>query len=277
MARTWIITGCSTGIGRAIAEHVLSLGENVAVTARNPADVADIVAQYADTAIALPLDVADKAQITTAIDQTIGRFRQIDVLVNNAGYGYLSSIEEGDEDAVRAMFDVNFFGAVAMARAVLPGMRARGQGHILNISSLAGRIANPLTGYYSCSKHAVEAFNSALARETAALGIRVCAIAPGMFRTDFNGRSLKSGEMVIRDYDAGAHARMELVRSVDGKQQGDPQKLAAAIVAIADMRDPPIQLLLGPDAYGAVVARMDETRAAMETYRGLTHGTNFDG
>lgn len=276
MTRTWIITGCSTGIGRAIAEHVLSLGERVAVTARKTADIADIGARYPDTAIVLPLDVSDKAQVKAAVDSTIARFGQVDVLVNNAGYGYMSSIEEGDEDAVRAMFDVNFFGAVAMARAVLPQMRGRRSGHILNISSLAGRIANPVTGYYSCSKHAMEAFSSALARETAEFGIRVCAIAAGMFRTDFSGRSLQAGDMAIADYEDGAHARMALVRSVDGRQQGDPMKLAAAVVAVADMSDPPIQLLLGPDAYAAVTTRMDETRADMEAYRELTFSTNFD-
>lgn len=276
MVRTWIITGCSTGIGRAIAEHVLSLGEQVAVTSRKTSDVADIVARYPDTSIALPLDVADKAQVAAAVDTTVARFGQIDVLVNNAGYGYMSSIEEGDEDAVRAMFDVNFYGALRMAKAVLPGMRARKTGHILNISSLAGRIANPVTGYYSCTKHAMEAMNSALARETAELGVRVCSIAPGMFRTDFSGRSLKSGETAIADYDDGAHVRMKLVQSVDGKQQGDPMKLAAAVVAIADMANPPIQFLVGPDALAAVSARMDETRAAMEEHRALTIGTNFD-
>lgn len=276
MTRTWIITGCSTGIGRAIAEYVLSIGEQVAVTARKTADIEDIVARYPDTAIMLPLDVSDKAQVADAVARTIERFGQVDVLVNNAGYGYISSIEEGDEDAVRAMFDVNFFGAVAMAKAVLPDMRARRGGHILNISSLAGRIANPVTGYYSCSKHAMEAFNSALARETAEFGVKVCAIAPGMFRTDFSGRSLHAGDMRIADYGSGAHSRMALVRSVDGKQQGDPAKLAAAVVAVADMSDPPIQLLLGPDAYAAVTARMDETRADMEKYRDLTLGTNFD-
>ncbi len=276
MVRTWIITGCSTGIGRAIAEHVLSLGEQVAVTSRKTSDVADIVARYPETSIALPLDVADKAQVAAAVDATVARFGQIDVLVNNAGYGYMSSIEEGDEDAVRAMFDVNFYGALRMAKAVLPGMRARKTGHILNISSLAGRIANPVTGYYSCTKHAMEAMNSALARETAELGVRVCSIAPGMFRTDFSGRSLKSGETAIADYDDGAHVRMKLVQSVDGKQQGDPMKLAAAVVAIADMANPPIQFLVGPDALAAVSARMDETRAAMEEHRALTIGTNFD-
>ncbi|WP_157215495.1 oxidoreductase [Flavisphingomonas formosensis] len=272
--RSWIVTGCSTGIGRAIAEHIVALGDNVAVTARKPADVADIVAGR-DNAIALALDVADPEQVKAAVEAARARFGRIDVLVNNAGYGYVASIEEGDEAEVKAMFDVNLFGAIRMAKAVLPEMRARRSGHIINISSLAGRIANPATGYYSMSKHALEAMGQALAREVAELGVRVTSIAAGMFRTDFSGRSLKNGEEGIADYKDGVHARMALVRWVDGRQQGDPAKLAEAVVAVADMAAPPIQLILGPDAFAAIEARMAETRASMEEHRALTHSTDF--
>lgn len=272
--RTWLITGCSTGIGRAIAGHVVALGDTVVVTARKPADIADIV-DGKDNAIALALDVADPLEIVAVIAQAQARFGGIDILVNNAGYGYVASIEEGDEAAVKAMFDVNLFGAIRMAKAVLPGMRARRRGHIINISSLAGRIANPATGYYSMSKHALEAMGSALAREVAELGIRVTTIAAGMFRTDFSGRSLQTGGEGIADYAAGVHARIALVRSVDGRQQGDPVKLAEAVVTLADMAEPPIQLILGPDAYAAIGARMAEMLASMEEYRQLSHSTNF--
>jgi NAD(P)-dependent dehydrogenase (short-subunit alcohol dehydrogenase family) len=272
--RTWLITGCSTGIGRAIAEHVVALGDTVVVTARRRADIADIV-NGRDKAIALALDVADPAEIDVVVAQAEDRFGGIDILVNNAGYGYVASIEEGDEAAVKAMFDINLFGAIRMAKAVLPGMRARRRGHIINISSLAGRIANPATGYYSMSKHALEAMGSALAREVAEFGIRVTSIAAGMFRTDFSGRSLQAGAEGIADYDAGVHARMALVRSVDGRQQGDPAKLAAAVVTVADMAEPPIQLILGPDAYAAIGTRMRETLASMEEHRELSHSTDF--
>lgn len=274
--RSWIITGCSTGIGRAIAEHVIAIGERVAVTARKPRDVEDLAAGREQQVMALALDVADPAQVAAAVDAAQARFGAIDVLVNNAGYGYVASIEEGDEAAVKAMFEVNFFGALRMAKAVLPGMRARQRGHIINISSLAGRIANPATGYYSSSKHALEAMSGALAREVAELGIKVCSIAPGMFRTDFSGRSLQTGEAAIGDYDAGVHARMQLVRSVDGRQPGDPLKLAQAVVAVADMEDPPVQLLLGADAYRAVTARLEETLASIREYERLSCGTDFD-
>ncbi|MFC0306584.1 oxidoreductase [Rhizorhabdus histidinilytica] len=275
--RSWIITGCSTGIGRAIATHVLAIGDRAAVTARRPSDVADIVAAYPDRAIALPLDVADPAQVTAAVTQAEARFGAIDVLVNNAGYGYVASIEEGDEAEIKAMYEVNLFGALRMMRAVLPGMRARRQGRIIQISSLAGRISNPATGHYSGSKFALEAVSEALSREVEELGIRVCSIAAGMFRTDFSGRSLRTGDSALADYDAGVHERMKLVQSVDGRQPGDPAKLARIVAAVADMRDPPRQLIAGPDAYRAIGARMDEIRAAMAEHEALSLDTSFDG
>lgn len=272
--RTWLITGCSTGIGRAIAEHVLAIGDAAAVTARNPTDVTDIVAAHPDRALALALDVADPAQVIAAVAAAQAHFGAIDVLVNNAGYGYVSAIEEGDEAAIKAMFEVNLFGALRMMKAVLPGMRARGAGAILTISSLAGRISNPATGYYSSSKFALEAISEALSREVEDLGIRVCAIAPGMFRTDFSGRSLKSGEGGVGDYRA-THDRIALVKSVDGRQQGDPMKLAELVVAVADMEKPPRQLIAGPDALAAITGRMAEIGEAIDANRALSSGTNF--
>lgn len=275
-ARSWIVTGCSTGIGRAIAEHALSLGDNVAVTARNPGDIQDLVDAHPQSAIALALDVADPAQVKEAVAAAEARFGAIDILVNNAGYGYVSSIEEGDIDAVKAMFDVNLFGALRMIQAVLPGMRRRRAGAILTISSLAGRIANPATGYYSSSKFALESLSEALAREVEGLGIRVCSIAPGMFRTDFSGRSLKTGTNSVEDYSDGVHARIELVKSVDGRQMGDPAKLAELVAAVAAMDQPPRQIIAGPDALAAITARMDEIREAIERHRPLSIATNLD-
>ena len=188
--RTWLITGCSTGIGRAIAAHVLAIGEAAAVTARNPADVADIVAAAPDRAIALALDVTDPAQVAAAVAATEQRFGAIDVLVSNAGYGYVSSIEEGDEAAVKAMYEVNLFGALRMMKAVLPGMRARRSGTILSIGSLAGRIANPATGYYSSSKFALEALSDTIRLELRGTNIYVSLIEPGPIRTRFVDNAL---------------------------------------------------------------------------------------
>lgn len=276
MSRTWIITGCSTGIGRAIAQHVLSTGDNVAVTARNPDSVGDLVAAYPDSALALALDVTDTASVEAAVAATIARFGAIDVLVNNAGYGYVASIEEGDEAAVKAMFETNFFGALRMMKAVLPGMRQRRAGHIIQISSLAGRISNPATGYYSSSKFALEAVSDTLSREVAGLGVKVCSIAPGMFRSDFSGRSLQAGDSREGDYAESVAERIKLVRSVDGHQRGDPLKLARLVVAVADMADPPPQMIAGPDAYAAIEARMQAVREAMEQHRALSIDTDFD-
>ena len=274
--KTWLITGCSTGIGRAVAQAVLASGDRAVVTARKAQDVADFARRHPDTALAVALDVREDVQVANALAAAERRFGGVDVLVNNAGYGYIGSVEEGDLDEVRAMFETNFWGTVRMTRAALPGMRARRSGRIINISSLAGRIANPATGYYSTSKFALEALTSALAREVAGFGIKVTAIAAGQYRTDFSGRSLKAADGPIEDYDSTVHARIGLVKSVDGKQPGDPAKLAHVIVTVADMPDPPIHLVMGPDAYAAIKARMEETLASMEQYKDLTVSTNFD-
>jgi NAD(P)-dependent dehydrogenase (short-subunit alcohol dehydrogenase family) len=274
--RTWLITGCSTGIGRAIADAVLASGDQVVVTARKLEDVAELANGHPATALAQALDVRDDAQVAAAFAAADARFGAVDVLVNNAGYGYIGSVEEANLDEVRAMFETNFWGAVRMARAALPGMRARRRGHIINISSLAGRMANPATGYYSTSKFALEALTSSLAREVASFGIKVTAIAAGQYRTDFSGRSLKAAEGPIEDYDAIVHSRIGLVKSVHGKQPGDPRKLARAVVAVADMSAPPIHLVMGADAYAAIKARTEEMLASMEEHKDLTCSTNFD-
>jgi NAD(P)-dependent dehydrogenase (short-subunit alcohol dehydrogenase family) len=273
MSRTWLITGCSTGLGRALATYLLSVGEQVAVASRNPADVADIVAAAPERAIALGLDVAVASAPASAVAAVEARFGGIDVLVNNAGYGYVAAIEEGDEAAIKAMFEVNFFGALRMIRAVLPGMRNRRSGHIIQISSLAGRITNPATGFYSASKHALEAINGALARELAGSGVKVSSIAPGMFPTDFNGRSLQVGNREIDTYKNTAHARVDLIRTV-AMTTGDPEKFAAAVKDLAGMADPPMQLLLGSDAYGATTNRVREQLDSIEAYKALSFSTD---
>lgn len=272
----WFITGCSTGFGRDLAKLVLDRGWRAVVTARDKARLADLVTGHEQAALAVALDVTVPEQITAAVKAAEDRFGRIDVLVNNAGYGYVASIEEGDEAEVKRMFEVNLFGAIRMMKAVLPGMRARRAGHIIQISSLAGRISNPATGYYSSSKFGLEAVSEALSREVEGLGIRVCSIAAGMFRTDFSGRSLASGSAAVPDYDEGVHARMALVRSVDGRQPGDPMKLARIVAAVADMADPPRQLIAGPDALASIEARSAEIAAAMAAHRALSSDTFFD-
>ena len=189
---TWFITGCSTGLGRALAQAVLANGWNAVVTARNPQSIADVAADRAGSALALKLDVTDSGQIAEAVRQAEARFGGIDVLVNNAGYGYRGAVEEASDSEIRALFDTNFFGLVAMTQAVLPGMRARESGYIINISSVGGRMAAPGSGFYSATKFAVEGMSDALRKELKPLGIGVMVVEPSGFRTDFAGRSCGS-------------------------------------------------------------------------------------
>ncbi len=263
--KTWLITGCSTGFGRATSLAALAAGHRVVVTARREETVADIVTQYPELATSTTLDVTEPAQIAAAVDLAIRHFGQLDVLVNNAGYGYLAAIEEGDEAEVRAMFETNFFGLLAMTKAVLPHMRAQRSGTIINISSQAGLIANPTTGYYSSSKYAVEALSESLGKEVAALGIHVCAVEPGLFKTDWTGRSMKLVSNPIPDYAEVAGTRREMIVGMNGKEPGDPKKAAAAILMLGESDSPPPQLLLGRmvlDAYRDKLAtahqRLDE-------------------
>ncbi|MCP4905991.1 MAG: SDR family NAD(P)-dependent oxidoreductase, partial [bacterium] len=210
----WLITGCSTGIGREIAQAVLGSGQRVAVTARNPASVEDLAAGHPDRALALALDVTDPAQISAAVDATEQAFGAIDVLVNNAGYGYMAALEEGEDDAVRKLFDTNYFGVVDMIKAVLPGMRARKRGHVINISSMTGLVTNPPNIYYSSTKYAVEALTEGLAKEVAPFGIRVTAVEPGAFRTDWATRSMQESATPLADYADTVGARKELIKLV---------------------------------------------------------------
>ena len=188
---TWFITGCSTGLGRHLALAVLGAGHNAVVTARDAATVADLVEAHPDKALALALDVTDPTQIGAAVNKATERFGTVDVLVNNAGYGYRGAVEEGEDDGVGEQFATNFFGPVNLIKAVLPGMRAARNGTIVNISSISAQIGPPGSGYYSSSKAALEALSASLRKEVGPLGISVIVVEPGAFRTDFAGRSLR--------------------------------------------------------------------------------------
>jgi NAD(P)-dependent dehydrogenase (short-subunit alcohol dehydrogenase family) len=209
--KVWLITGCSTGMGHEFAREALRCGDRVVATARNPESLAGLVAEHPERAAAIELDVTRREQIERAVTFTLERFGRLDVLINNAAYGYLAAIEEGDEQEVRAMFETNFWGTVAMTQAVLPLMRSRRSGQIINNSSQAGLMSRPGTGYYSTTKYAVEAFTEALAAEVAPLGIRVTALEPGPFRTDWAGRSMKQASEKISDY-ANVHARTSMIQ-----------------------------------------------------------------
>ena len=272
---TWLITGCSTGLGRALAEAVLASGHNAVVTARNVDAVQDITAGFPDTALPLALDVTDKAQIAAAVKQAEEKFGAIDVLVNNAGYGYRAAVEEADDGDIRRLFDTNFFGAVDMVKAVLPGMRANKAGSILNISSIGARITPPGSGYYAATKAALEGMSGSLRQELQPLGINVTAIEPGGFRTDFAGRSLTQSASAIDDYADTAGKRRKEHDTAHGTQPGDPDKAARAIIAVVESPNPPGLLVLGTDAFGAFGKVAEAQRAELDQWQELSTGTDI--
>jgi NAD(P)-dependent dehydrogenase (short-subunit alcohol dehydrogenase family) len=241
----WLITGCSSGFGRALAQCLLQQGFRVVVTARNADDVADLVSHHTSASVlCLELDVSDTSQISRAVRTTLGHWGGIDVLVNNAGVGYIGAIEEGEGDAIRRLFDTNFHGAAGLIRAVLPGMRARGSGCIVNISSIAGLVGFPGMGYYCATKFALEGLSESLAAEINPLGLRVVLVEPGPYRTDFFGRSLRQAQAQFQDYaDSTANARRMSVRH--GSEGGDPLQVAHAIIAATSSPELFVRVPLG--------------------------------
>jgi len=266
---TWFITGCSTGLGRALAEAVIASGHNTVVTARDASKVADLAESDQDRVLALALDVTDPAQVTTAVAQAEDRFGGIDVLVNNAGYGYRAAVEEGDEPDIRTLFETHLFGVVSLLKAVLPGMRARRSGAVVNISTIGVQIQPAGSGYYAASKAALEGLSGALHDELEPLGISVTVVEPGAFRTDFAGRSLTQSATVIDDYADTAGKRRKEHGTGHGAQPGDPNKAAQAIIAAIEDDQPPAFLLLGTDAITTYrrlnQARLDLIKAWEET------------
>lgn len=272
---TWLITGCSTGFGRELASAVLARNWNAVVTARDPATIQDIVAGHDVSALALRLDVTDPKQVASAVEEAEARFGAIDVLVNNAGYGYRGAVEEADETEVRELFETNFFGLVSMIQAVLPGMRAHRRGHIVNISSVAGRMAQPGSGYYSATKFAVGGLSDALRKEVGPLGIRVTVVEPGGFRTDFAGRSLRQSKHTIDDYAATAGARRKENSSTDGRQPGDPARAAQAIIRAVQADKPPFRLALGRSAVQRIRAEIDTQRQELDAWEETANGADY--
>jgi NAD(P)-dependent dehydrogenase (short-subunit alcohol dehydrogenase family) len=274
MAR-WLITGCSTGIGREIARAALEAGHSVVATARRVETVQGFVDEFGDRALAVPLDVTDKDQIADAVAAAEAAFGGIDVLVNNAGHGYLSAVEEGEDAEVRRLFDTNYFGVVAMIKAVLPSMRARRSGHIVNISSMTGLVANPPNAYYSSTKFALEALTEALAAEVKPLGIKVTAIEPGAFRTDWAARSMKESSTPIGDYEEAVGTRKTLIKQFANHLPGDPRKVAAAVLMVTTLDEPPLRLLLGRDVLKAMRDKIAALSASIDEWEAVTRDVNF--
>ena len=273
---TWLITGCSTGLGRALAEAVIGAGHYAVVTARDVARVSDLAAAAPERVLAVALDVTNPEQVNAAVQQAQERFGSIDVLVNNAGYGYRGAVEEGDDAQVRELFETHFFGTVAMIKAVLPGMRARRKGAIVNISSIGAQLTPVGSGYYAAAKAAIEGLSGALHGELQPLGISVTIVEPGAFRTDFAGRSLVESPTRIDDYAATAGQRRKENDTMHGNQAGDPAKAAAAIIAAVESSEPPSFLLLGPDALAAYRYIAQSRATHIEAWEYLTSSTNLD-
>jgi NAD(P)-dependent dehydrogenase (short-subunit alcohol dehydrogenase family) len=275
MTPVWFVTGCSTGLGRALATAVLDRGWRAVVTARDPDQVAGLIEGRSGRAMALRLDVTDAAQVKAAVAEAENVFGRIDVLVNNAGYGYLAAVEEGSDAEVRALFDTNVHGLVDVTKAVLPGMRARRTGHIVNISSLGGLAAFGATGYYHATKFAVEGVSESLAAEVAPLGIRVTIVEPGAFRTNWSGPSMRQSATVIDDYAETAGARRAATLATYGHQPGDPARAAEAVITAVESDEPPPRLLLGRAAYDIATARLDTLRTTFDAWRPLTLSADF--
>ncbi len=275
MSKVWFITGCSTGFGRELAKEVLAAGYRAAVASRNTDDVKDIVDAHPDNAIAVKLDVTKPDEISAAVEQVQSKFGQIDVLVNNAGIGYFGAIEESEEDEVRRMFEINFFGLANVTKAVLPILRKQRSGHILNVASIGGLVGFPAVGFYNATKFAVDGFSESLAKEVAPLGIKVTVIAPSGFRTDWAGRSANNSKIVIDDYKETAGTNKDNIRGYSGNQPGDPVRAAKAMIKAVESENPPLRLLLGEAALKGARNKLDVLKKDFDAWEETTVGADF--
>lgn len=268
--KIWFITGASAGLGKILAETLATAGQKVAATARKPEQI-----PTHENILALELDVTKPETITAAVDATLAKFGRIDVLVNNAGYGLVGAIEEPTDAEIARQFDTNVFGLLRVTRAILPHMRARKSGHILNLSSIGGLIASPGIGYYNATKFAVEGLSEALLAECAPLGIKVTVVEPGPFRTEFLGRSGDISANVIPDYIPTAGKTRQYFTDNDGKQAGDPAKAVAAMIAAVESDTAPKHLLLGKSAHDRMTARVELWRKDLDAGRETALNADF--
>ncbi len=275
-SKVWFITGSSTGFGRTLAETLLKQGDRVIATARKPEQLQDLIAQYPETAIALRLDVTDKAEIKTVIEKAIASFGRIDVLVNNAGYGLIGALEEVSDAQIQRNFDTNLFGAINVIRAVLPVMREQQSGHIVNMSAIAGFTNELGFSIYGGAKFALEGVSEALHGEVAPLGIKVTIVEPGPFRTDFIGRSLDRAQEQMEAYQGTVGKFVNFLNNIEGKQPGDPQKAAEAIVQVVNSDNPPLRLVLGKYAYTKFRKKIESLTAELDTWEAVAANTDFE-
>ncbi len=274
-SRVWFITGCSTGFGRELAKAVLARGERVVATARKVEEVQDFEESGPELARAVRLDVTDPEEVSGAVDAALDAFGRIDVLVNNAGYGSMGGVEEISDEEIRRQFEVNVFGVLNITRAVLPHMRERRQGHIINISSVGGFVGVPGFGIYNGTKFAVEGISEALALETEPLGIRITIVEPGAFRTDWAGRSLEAAPE-IDDYKETVGQTREYIANENGNQQGNPRLAAEAMISAVEADEPPLRLPLGDDALDQIREKLDSVKQETDAWETTIVETSFE-
>jgi NAD(P)-dependent dehydrogenase (short-subunit alcohol dehydrogenase family) len=274
MSKIWLITGASRGLGRAFTEAVLQAGDRVIAGARSPEQLAELVSRYGQNICTAPLDVTNETQAKAAFDAAIASFGGLDVLVNNAGYGYVCPVEDTSLADFRAQIETNLFGVIIMTKAVLPYFRERRAGHIIQITSIAGRIGPAGRAPYAAAKFGVEGFSESLSREMGPLGVKVTIIEPGGFRTDFAGSSTELSEG-RPEYDSTVGASVRFQRSYNGNQPGDPAKAAAVLLHIASLSEPPLRLLLGSDCFAAVEKSALEKLESDRRWKELSLSTDY--
>lgn len=272
--KVWFITGCSTGFGRAMATAAIQAGNQVVATARNTKSLEELVAGHEADVLAVQLDVTKKEQVKEAVGVAVAKFGRIDVLVNNAGIGYFSSVEEAVDEEVKKMFDINFWGLMDMTNAVLPVMRAQKSGHIFNFSSIGGLVSFPSLGYYHATKYAVEGISETLSQEVAPYNIKVTLVEPSAFRTDWAGRSSVKTMPEIEEYKNMIGPMLSVDNS--GTEPGDPAKAAKAILELADLENPPLRILLGKAAYFCANDKLSKMHESIEEWKDTTFGADFD-
>jgi len=272
--RVWLITGSTRGLGRALAEAVLAAGHKLLATGRDPGKLSDLVARYGDQVRAISLDVTSEQAATSAVAEAIKTFGRLDVVANNAGYGDVCPIEDMSMDEFRAQIETNLFGVVHVTKAALPFMREQGSGHILQFSSVGGRIGPIGRAAYAAAKWGVEGFSEVLSKEAGPLGVKVTIIEPGGFRTDFAGSStsIREGR---REYDATVGKTARFQRDFSGKQPGDPAKAAAAVLRITGIDNPPLRLILGSDAFEAIEQNDLAKSSSDREWKELSISTDF--
>jgi NAD(P)-dependent dehydrogenase (short-subunit alcohol dehydrogenase family) len=274
MSRVWLITGASRGLGRAFTEAVLKEGDRVVATARNPEQLVELESRYAESIRTVRLDVTNEAQAKAAFEAAIASFGGLDVLVNNAGYGYVRPVEDTSLADFRAQIETNLFGVIIMTKAVLPYFRERRAGHIIQVTSIAGRVGPAGRAPYAAAKFGVEGFSEALSKEIGPLGVKVTIIEPGGFRTDFAGSSTELSEG-RSEYDSTVGASVRFQRSYNGKQPGDPAKAAAVLLHIASLSEPPLRMLFGSDCYAAAEKSALENLESDRRWKVLSLSTDY--